>query len=331
MKILYGVQGTGNGHISRSKEIIERLNQIAQVDTLISGSLHEMDPGLDVKYRKDGTGAWFKKNGGIDYWGFMRKTKFIKMIKDILYIPVKQYDLVVSDFEPLTAWSAKYYGVPSVHLSHQIALLDNHIPRPPQKDLLAELVIKHFAPCERQIGLHYQRYSENVLTPIIRREVRNLTVSNLDHFVVYFSTYDPLKVGRILKGVDAKFELFSKYYTFNSPTTKYNVTVYPFRKELFLRRLSSCSGIICNAGFQLTSEALLLGKRMLVIPMRGQYEQICNAEALKQLGATVVNAIDESFGDKLRMWLERTTEAQKIDYPDNGAEVVNKILGCMYN
>jgi uncharacterized protein (TIGR00661 family) len=329
MKILYGIQGTGNGHISRSKEIIKRLNQIVEVDILISGSLHEMDVGLNVKYRKDGTGAWFKKDGGIDYWGFIRKTKFIKIIKDILFSPVKQYDLVVSDFEPLTAWSSKYYGVPSIHLSHQIALLDNRIPRPPQKDLLAELVIKYFAPCERQIGLHYQRYSENVLTPIIRREVRKLTVSNLDHFVVNFSTYDPLKVGRFFKSADAKFELFSKYYTFNSPTTKYNVTVHPFDKELFLSRLSSCSGI-CNAGFQLTSEALFLGKRMLVIPMRGQYEQICNAEALKQLGASVVTRIDESFGDKLRMWLGTATERQKIDYPDNCAEVVNKILGRMH-
>jgi uncharacterized protein (TIGR00661 family) len=330
MKILYGIQGTGNGHISRSTEIIKRLNQVAQVDILISGSLHEMDVGLNVKFRKDGTGAWFKKDGGIDYWGFIRKTKFIKSIKDILFSPVKQYDLVVSDFEPLTAWSAKCYGVPSIHLSHQIALLDNHIPRPPRKDVLAELVIKYFAPCERRIGLHYQRYSENALTPIIRSDVRKLTVSNFDHFVVYFSTYDPLKVGRFFKGVDAKFELFSKYYKFNSPTTKYNVTVYPFRRELFLNRLSSCRGIICNAGFQLTSEALFLGKRMLVIPMKGQYEQICNAEALKQLGATVVTAIDESFGDKLRMWLETTAEQQKMDYPDNGAEVVDKILGRIH-
>lgn len=326
MKILYGVQGTGNGHISRSKEIIKRLKQNAQVDILISGSLHEIDLDLEVKYRKDGTGAWFKKNGGIDYWGLIRKTKFIKIIKDILFSPVKQYELVVSDFEPVTAWSAKYYGVPSIHLSHQIALLDNHIPRPREKDLLAEFVIRYYAPCIRQLGFHYQRYSDKILTPVVRGEVRNLTVSNLDHFVVYFSTYDPLKVGKFFRSVDAKFELFSKYYTFNSPTTKYNVTVYPFKKELFLSRLSSCSGIICNAGFQLTSEALLLGKRMLIIPMRGQYEQICNAEALKQLGATVVTAIDESFGGKLRTWLETKTESQKIDYPDNASEVVDKIL-----
>ena len=46
MKILYGIQGTGNGHISRSREVLKYLCKEAEVDILVSGIHHEVDLGL---------------------------------------------------------------------------------------------------------------------------------------------------------------------------------------------------------------------------------------------------------------------------------------------
>ena len=37
MRILYGIQGTGNGHISRALEVLPYLKKKASVDILISG------------------------------------------------------------------------------------------------------------------------------------------------------------------------------------------------------------------------------------------------------------------------------------------------------
>ena len=37
MKILFGVQTTGNGHIARAKEIISILKKRAEVDVIFSG------------------------------------------------------------------------------------------------------------------------------------------------------------------------------------------------------------------------------------------------------------------------------------------------------
>ena len=326
MKILYGIQGTGNGHISRSKEIIRELQQKSEVDVLISGSLYEMDLGFEVKYRKKGTGGWFDNNGGVDYWGLYRNTNFSGMIKDIIYAPVKEYDLIVSDFEPITAWSSKCYGIPSIHVSHEIALADNGIPKPRAKSFVAEVIIKYFAPCKRWLGFHYQNYNERIFTPIIRREIRELNLSEGDHYIIHLSSYDPFKFLNSLNSLDVKFEIFSKYYTDKNPVTKYNVTIYPFEKELFLERLSSCSGVICNSGFQLTSETLFLGKKMLVIPMKGQYEQLCNAVALKELGAEVLYSIDGDFGERLNSWIKSATQIEKMDYPDVLQDVVNTIL-----
>jgi uncharacterized protein (TIGR00661 family) len=48
--------------------------------------------------------------------------------------------------------------------------------------------------------------------------------------------------------------------------------------------LYDCAGVISNAGFELASECLQLGKKILAKPLHVQMEQISNATALKQLG-----------------------------------------------
>ena len=66
--------------------------------------------------------------------------------------------------------------------------------------------------------------------------------------------------------------------------------------------LIQCSGLITNAGFQLPSEALFLGKPMLCKPLNGQPEQEHNAKILKQLGyATVCKKIDI---DSIQSWMK---------------------------
>ena len=67
MKILFGIQGTGNGHLSRAKEIIPLLMQYGEVDLLISGTDTEINLPYPVKYRKHGIGFIFGKRGGIDF------------------------------------------------------------------------------------------------------------------------------------------------------------------------------------------------------------------------------------------------------------------------
>ena len=37
MKILYGIQTTGNGHLTRAKEVISILKKRAEVDVVLSG------------------------------------------------------------------------------------------------------------------------------------------------------------------------------------------------------------------------------------------------------------------------------------------------------
>ena len=54
MKILYAIQGTGNGHISRAREIVPILMKYADVDVLLSGTQADVKLQFPIKYKKHG-------------------------------------------------------------------------------------------------------------------------------------------------------------------------------------------------------------------------------------------------------------------------------------
>ncbi len=328
MRILFGVQGTGNGHISRSKEIIKYLVEKANVDVLVSGSQHEVDLGVDVKYKHTGLGFTFGKNGGIDYIDSFAKAKPLQLIKDLRSIPVKEYDLVLSDFEPLTAWASRINNIPSIGISHQAAFLSKASPRIPNPNLFQELIIKWYAPTNMAIGLHFKKYDDTIELPIIREEIREAEPSNNGHYTVYLPSYHEDYMCSLLNQVDVKWEMFSKHYN-GEPYEKNNVKVYPISNQDFVRSMASAEGVLCNSGFETPSETLYLGKKLFVIPMKRQYEQQCNAQALKEMGIAVAEKITSDFVAELTKWTESST-AYKPGYDNNSPEIVERVFR-MYN
>jgi len=67
MKILYGVQGTGHGHISRARVVLPRLREIAEVDVLISGYNFNMPLDDHITFKKRGISLTYDNNGSVDY------------------------------------------------------------------------------------------------------------------------------------------------------------------------------------------------------------------------------------------------------------------------
>ena len=63
MKILYAIQGTGNGHLSRSMDIVPLLKQMGEVDVLVSGTQGDLSLPFQVKYVLHGFGFVFGKKG----------------------------------------------------------------------------------------------------------------------------------------------------------------------------------------------------------------------------------------------------------------------------
>lgn len=324
MRILYGIQGTGNGHLSRAKEFIPLLNTLGELDLLVSGTSSEVSLPHPILHRKSGLSYTFGKKGGIDFLDTAKNLRPLQFIEDVRSLNLDPYDLIITDFEPITAWAAKLAGRTCFGLSHQAAFLSAKTPRPVLPNPGAELLFKTFAPCTHPIGLHYERYDDFIWTPIIRSDVRAIRPTDEGHITVYLPAYgDDILLAAFQALPDIPFHVFSKHS--REPYRQGNVWVRPVQNDAYLDSLARCHGLISGGGFEAPAEALYLGKRMLVIPMRDQFEQKCNAEALKPFGIPSVDRVDESFSSQIAEWLATSTSV-RVDFPDQTGEIVEYML-----
>ncbi len=324
MKILYAIQGTGNGHISRAREVIPVLKKYCELDLLISGTQADVQLPYEVKYKLQGVGFVFGKNGGIDMGQSVKDLHPIKFIKDIYKIPVKEYDLVINDYEPVSAWACKIHQLDCVAISHQAAFLSEDTPRIKKRDKFAENILKNYAPCTDKVAFHFDTYDDFIHTPVIRSEVRQTEVSNKEHIAVYLPAYaDEILLKHFNKVSSVQFEVFSKHT--KQAYTKKNVTIKPVLNNDFIKSLASSNGLITNGGFESPAEASFLGKKVMCIPMANQYEQQCNAKAFKLLGGTRVKRIEDNFYQRVENWLHFGMPIP-VNYKDETAAIIEGII-----
>ncbi|SDX67570.1 conserved hypothetical protein [Lutibacter oricola] len=324
MKILYAVQGTGNGHLSRAKEVLPALLNRAQVDVLVSGNQAEVKLEHEIKYNYKGLSFYFGKNGGISFGKTLKNNDPVRVLKEILKVPVTEYDLVINDFEPITAWACKIRGVKCISLSHQAALYTENVPRPNFKDVIGKFIINNYAKTKYRYGFHFKKYNENVYSPIIRNDIRLLKRTKKDHYTVYLPAYSDERIISVLskiKGV--KWKVFSKHT--NKYYQKKNVYIKPINSKKFEKSLASCQGILCGAGFETPAEAIFLKKKLLVIPMKNQYEQHFNAKALEELGVPVLKSLKKKQIQKIEDWIQSDSKVS-LEFPNETQQIVDHIL-----
>jgi uncharacterized protein (TIGR00661 family) len=324
-KVLYAVQATGNGHLSRCMEFYPALSKYADVDVLLSGIQGDLKLPFDVKYHRHGMGFIFGKKGGIDYLKTALSLRPFRFIWDVWSMDLSQYDLVINDFEPITAWACRLRRKTCVGLSHQAAFLSKRTPRPKARNWLAEFIFKHFAPCNRKVGLHFQRYDKYIYTPVVRSEIRVLKTHYIaNQCLVYLPAYShELLIPHFRQVSDIEFIIFSKHTL--SAEKKGNIQVFPVGKSEWIKYVCSTAMAIIGGGFEGTSEMLYLGKKLMVIPMTDQYEQHCNAEALKRMGVEICYHIGQDFSDVLLKW-SKEAKVVDVDFPAVSDEIARKAL-----
>lgn len=324
MKILYAIQGTGNGHLSRAVDIIPELKKHGHLDLFVSGAQAEIVLPYPVKYKSKGLSFYFGKSGGINFLKTFQKNSSKDVIKEIKNFPVEDYDLVVNDFEPITAWACKKKEIKIVSLSHQSALLSKKAPRPKFVDPFGEWMLRNYAPVKKYIGFHFEEYDKNIFTPVIRSAIRSARPKDLGHYTVYLPAYDDKKlVQRLLKLPKVRWHIFSKHT--KSAYHVGRISVYPISGVDFVESVVTCTGVICGAGFETPAEVLHLNKKLLVVPMKSQYEQKCNAAALKKMGVSVLKKVKKKSIKKIEQWLEESKPLD-ISFPDMVGEAVDRLM-----
>jgi uncharacterized protein (TIGR00661 family) len=324
MKVLYAIQGTGNGHVSRAREVVPVLKQMAEVDVFLSGTNFNLNLPFEVKYQSKGVSFQYDKTGGIDYLKTIRNINPLRVRKEILDFPVQDYDLIINDFEFISAWAAWYRNVPCLAFSHQVALLSNHTPKPADGEFPGKTILKNYAPASYAVGLHFKSYDDYIFTPVIRKEIRNLETSDKGHYTVYLPAVSDQTLLNVLHQIPHVFwEVFSKNAR-HSYITK-NVSVRPAHLENYMQSLAACKGLLTGAGFESPAEAMFLGKKLFVIPIHGQYEQQCNAVALKELGVYVEKRFSTEIVSQLENWL-CNSQTYHAFYPDITEQLTEHIL-----
>lgn len=319
MKILYAVQATGNGHISRASEILPLLQKYGQVDIMLSGNNAHLPVDLPVKYRSQGLSLFYRPGGGLNYLKMIKQINPIRIWTDIKRLPVESYDLVINDFDFITAMACKIRRKFSIHWGHQASFHYNETPRPNQKSLIGEWVLKHFTSAQLNIGLHFKPYHKNILPPIIKDHIRYAKPSNQGHITIYLAQYDHEEIYRQLKSLThLKFHVFSG--GIKEKITKQNFQFFPLSKECFSHSMIHAKGVITGAGFETPSEALYLGKKLMVLPIKDQYEQSCNAEALREFGVEIIPQIDIHFGAMVDRFFGESKESAPLAFQNTSNE-----------
>lgn len=321
MRILYGVQGTGNGHLSRARVMAKAFAAHGvQVDYLFSGraadKYFDMQPFGDYQVR-DGL-SFATRKGQVNIAATVADNSLWRLWRDIQQLDVSDYDLVLNDFEPITAWAARRQGVKCISISHQAAL---RYPVPKVgNSWFNDWLLENFAPADLALGCHWHHFGYPILPPFV--EVDSHEKAQAKHILVYLPFEAPIDIAALL----APFSdyQFAVYHASAAPKQlAAHIHWHGFDRSGFKQAMGRSCGVIGNAGFELASEAMTLGKKLLIKPLKGQFEQLSNVAALELLAAADNMATLDS--QAVQRWL-KANNPQPIQYPDVGDVLVRWLL-----
>ena len=293
-KILYAVAKEGMGHAIRAEVIAKELSKKHDVLVLAGGE--------PFKYLS----KYFKRiinvkdfdliyvNNSISFTltslrNFFRFPLILcSILGNLRHIKKFNPDVIISDFEPLSNYISYFLKKPliSIDNQHVSTKCKIDVPNEFKKDFLVSsavsssiitnaryyLITSYFFPKLKEKNVF-------LFPPILRDDIIQARVSNNDHILVYQTSDSYKKLINVLKNTKFKYIFYG-----NKEGKDGNITFKKFCEEEFIKDLADCKAVITNGGFGLISEAIYLGKPVLSIPTKHQFEQILNAIYLKKLG-----------------------------------------------
>lgn len=322
MRILYGVQATGNGHISRARAMEQQLSKAGvAVDFLFSGRPAEQffDMQQFGQYQLRRGLTFVTQAGSVNYWQSAKQAGLAELWRDIRTLDLSQYDLVLTDFEPVSAWAAKRQQKTCIAIGHQYAFL--HAIPMENANVLSRSVFRHFAPANYALGLHWHHFNQPILPPIIDLPAAQGSI-NPKQVLVYLPFEDQQQVISLLQPL-TEFS-FSIYGPGLSHAQFGHIRTQPPSLQAFKTDLLQSEAVLSNAGFELISEALQLKKHIMVKPLQGQMEQQSNALALTQL--KLACRADELHTKVIADWLYGQRATNSTHYPNVAAAICDWLL-----
>lgn len=313
INIFYGVQGTGNGHISRARVMAKAFAQRddVKVQFLFSGRAAEKYFDMEIfgDYQTC-TGLTFAHaDGAVNQLDTVMQSKPWQLWRDIRNLDLSDYDLVLNDFEPISAWAAKRQNVPSISISHQAAFARD-VPKTGQT-ITDKLIMRYFAPTAMSLGVHWYHFGQSIMPPFIEDQASHASDGN--HYLVYLP-FESLHDIQVLLESVSEHNFLCFHPDLEQDKIEGHIQWRRTSKDGFHQALHSCAGVIANGGFELSSECLQLGKKLLLKPLHGQFEQSSNVHTLAALG--LCKTMKNLDLDTLESWLE-WPPGESVQFPNN--------------
>lgn len=292
--ILYGVNGEGAGHSTRSREVLAHLVRRGH-DVVVAS----FDRGLQNLKSDFDTVAIY----GFRFAYVNNRVRYKRTVaKNLVTIPQavaslsqlnrlvdqRRIDLVITDFEPLTCHIGHKRRLPIISIDNQHCLTNAVVsyPRQYRRDAAAaKLVTRLMTPrANSYLVISFftapiRKRNTFLFPPLLRQEILNASPDHGDHVLVYVTSPAPA-LARLLHSVRSNFIA----YGFGREGQEKNVFYKKPSLATFFSDLVSARAVIANSGFSLVTEALHLGKPYLAVPVSHQFEQIFNAYWLQKSG-----------------------------------------------
>ena len=200
-------------------------------------------------------------------------------------------DIFITDYEPISAWMAYCFRKPLVTVDQQskfrffpFSAINGFDPREERQrqSVFFPWAAKRFVTSFYKIPLGTDSPSISLIPPLIAPDVYAAPIRDDRLFLVYLSRYFGETIGQDYMALQAIFAKFSSHafhiyaakreHSQRSPS---NVKFFELDRVSFINDLARSTGVISTGGHTLISEALTLGKPLLVLPLATFDQHYC--------------------------------------------------------
>lgn len=314
MKFLFIVQGEGRGHLTQAIALAEIIGKEGHE---VTGALVGSGCGRRVQ-------DFFRSSFPAEIIPFAspvlaysRKTKALSVPKTLYgvgrnipeyvaslfkirrVVQQKNPDVIINFYDSLAGIHQFLFRkkCPMICVAHQYLMLHRSFEHPPGNRLNRLIVNLNSRitawGSDRKLALSFYDGEPDrqrrifLMPPLLRQRLMGLDTEAGDFFLAYVTQGAMAEeiVAWQKKNPGIKIHCFSDRPA-GGPVSE-NLYFHTIDPEKFLAMMSSCRGLLSTAGFEAVCEAMLLGKPVLMVPLRKHYEQTCNALDAQRSGAGI--------------------------------------------
>jgi uncharacterized protein (TIGR00661 family) len=333
VRIVYGVQSTGKGHLSRFLGLLPLFRRDGHdLLVLVTGRWdppgYFIDALAGIRFRRfpglpmvaDGVGG-ISKRGTVRAFATRLPGLFNSFRKAHRWINAFDPDLIVSDFDPVTGSPFVAPGVFKVGIGNYFTSARRDVEHPAGlrrewfNVRVADKMIT--SGLDVRIGCHFYPLDDECLPPILRPETLTMAPENRGHLVVYHA-FPGLLPPVLAYATSHRATPVILYGYETRPRSLPDNVRLEADADRFLRDLATCEAFVGTAGFQSVAEAFYFGKKIVVQPIEGHYEQKWNASQLElhgmgkccrgDLEADLAQPFDHALHERLVPWYRSGAE-----------------------